>query len=513
MSPAGAGRHQTGVGASVVAHRYGAGKFTARSLLSPTSVLSMSLSAAEIVRQLQELVGPAAVIGEPDKMAGYLNEPRKRFHQTASAVVSPGTVEEVQAIVRWANEQGVGVIPQGGNTGLVGAQVPLRGDEVIISLARLNTIRSIDTAAGTMTAEAGVILENAHKAAEAEGAIFPLWLASQGSARIGGLLSSNAGGVNVLAYGNARELTMGVEAVLADGRLYRGLNALKKDNTGYDLKDLLVGAEGTLGIITAATLKLFPKPEDYETVLVNIGGPEAALEVFQLLRARAGGRLNAFEIVPAIGLALQLKHGFLDRDPTAGPSPWYALIEVSRMAGNPPGLLQEAIEAAFEEGMIENAVFAESLADRTRMWAFREQMSEVQSKEGASIKHDVSVPIAAVPQLIAEGTAAAERLVPGIRAVPFGHMGDGNIHFNFSQPVGADGKAFMASADELVHEAIYEIVLKLGGSVSAEHGIGQLKLELLAQVKDPVALDMMRAIKGALDPKGILNPGKMLPGM
>ncbi|MGV8856188.1 MAG: FAD-binding oxidoreductase [Devosia sp.] len=470
----------------------------------------MTLTAAAIAAHLSALLGADAVIGTPEQMGNYLNEPRKRFHTGATAVALPSSVSQVQAIVRWANENGVGLIPQGGNTGLVGAQVPLRGDEVIVSLTRLDRIRAIDTSAGTMTAEAGVILENAHTAAEAENTIFPLWLASQGSARIGGLLSSNAGGVNVLAYGNARELTMGVEAVLADGRLYQGLNALKKDNTGYDLRDLLVGAEGTLGIITAATLKIFPKPEDYETTIVNIAGPEAALPLFELLRARIGGRLNAFEIIPHIGLELQLKHGFLDRDPTAGPSPWYALIEVSRMAGTAPGALQAAIEVAFEQGLIDNAVFAEALADRTRMWAFREQMSEVQSKEGASIKHDVSVPIAAVPQLIAQGIAAAERVCPGIRPVPFGHMGDGNIHFNFSQPAGADARTFMADYDETVHDAIYDIVLRLGGSVSAEHGIGQLKRELLVQVKDPVALDMMRAIKTALDPKGILNPGKML---
>lgn len=470
----------------------------------------MPLSAAEIVSALQTIVGADAVVSDTAKMGAWLNEPRKRFHKTATAVVTPPSVEAMQAVVRWANENRVGLIPQGGNTGLVGAQVPLFGTEVIVSLARLDRIRSIDTAAGVMTAEAGVILENAHRAAEAEGAMFPLWLASQGSARIGGVLSSNAGGVNVLAYGNARELTMGVEAVLADGRLYQGLNALKKDNTGYDLKDLLVGAEGTLGIITAATLKIFPLPEDHETALVNVASPEAALEVFQLMRQRLGGRLNAFELIPHIGLDFQLRHGMLDADPTASPSPWYALIEVTRMAGTEPGALQSALEATFERNLISDAVIAESLADRTRMWAFREQMSECQSKEGASIKHDVSVPIAAVPALIAEGSAAAERLSPGIRPVPFGHMGDGNIHFNFSQPAGADSKAFMAQYDEALHEVIYEVVLKLGGSVSAEHGIGQLKTDLLKQVKDPVALDMMHAIKTALDPNGILNPGKML---
>ncbi|MCP8885025.1 FAD-binding oxidoreductase [Devosia sp. XJ19-1] len=470
----------------------------------------MPLTAAQIAAALVDRVGSDAVVTDAGKMGAYLNEPRKRFHQGAAAVVTPPSVEAVQSVMGWANENRVGIIPQGGNTGLVGAQVPLLGNEVILSLHKLDRIRSVDTAAGVMTAEAGVILENAHRAAEAAGAMFPLWLASQGSARIGGVLSSNAGGVNVLAYGNARELTMGVEAVLADGRLYNGLNALKKDNTGYDLKDLLVGAEGTLGIITAASLKLYPLPEDYETALVNVASPEAALDLFQLMRQRVGSRLNAFELIPHIGLDIQLRHGMLDADPTASASPWYALIDLTRMAGTEPGSLQAALEAAFDEELIADATIAEALAERTRMWAFREQMSECQSREGASIKHDVSVPIAAVPALIAEGTAAAEKIAPGIRPVPFGHMGDGNIHFNFSMPVGADPKAFMAQYDEAMHAAIYEVVLRHGGSVSAEHGIGQLKVDLLKQVKDPVALEMMRAIKTALDPHGILNPGKML---
>lgn len=470
----------------------------------------MTHSPQSLAAALRPLVGEAHVVTDPTQMGAFLKEPRKRFLTPAAAVVSPGSVAEVQAVLAWAHAQGVGVIAQGGNTGLVGAQVPLRGDEVIVSLRRLDTVRQVDAAAGHMTLEAGVILENAHKAAEAAGAMFPLWLASQGSARIGGLLASNAGGVQVLAFGNARELTLGVEAVLADGRLYQGLNSLKKDNTGYDLKDLLVGSEGTLGIITAATLKLFPIPEAHETALVNVASPRVALELFYLMRERAGSRLTAFELMPRFGIELQLKHGLLARDPAASLSPWYALIEVNRMRGGVGGALQVALEEAIGAGLVTDAVLAESEADRIAMWAAREQMSDVQSKEGASIKHDVSVPIAAVPTLIEEGVAAVERLVPGIRACPFGHMGDGNIHFNFSQPEGADGKAFMAGHDEPVHAAIYEVVLRLGGSVSAEHGIGQLKVDLLKQVKDPVALEMMRAIKQALDPRGILNPGKML---
>ena len=469
----------------------------------------MSLSPTEIVAGLTALLGADAAIGDVARMPAYLNEPRKRFHVPAVAVARPADVAQVQALCRWANGNGVKLIPQGGNTGLVGAQVPIAGDEVIVSLQRLDRVREVNAAAGHMTLEAGVILQHAHEVAEAAGAMFPLWIASQGSARIGGVLSSNAGGVQVLAFGNARELCLGIEAVLADGSLYQGLNSLKKDNTGYDLKDLLIGAEGTLGIMTAATLKLFPQPVGYETAFCSVPGPEQALELFYLMRERTGSRLTAFELMPRFGIDLQLKHGTLGRDPAASLSPWYALVELNRMKGGLPGALDAALEEALGKGIVSDASIAQSEADRTLMWAAREQMSEVQSKEGASIKHDISVPIAAVPQLIAEGWAAAERLVPGIRPCPFGHMGDGNIHFNFSQPAGADGKAFMAREGD-INGVIYEIVGRLGGSISAEHGIGQLKSALLKRVKDPVALDMMRAIKRALDPNGILNPGKLL---
>jgi len=469
----------------------------------------MSLSPDQISQQLGTLLGSEAVITAREQMGAFLNEPRKRFHQSAVAVAQPRSVAQLQALARWANENRVPLIPQGGNTGLVGGQVPLYGTEVIVSLTKLDKVRELDAQAGHMTLEAGVTLQAAHGAAEAAGALFPLYIASQGSARIGGVLSSNAGGVQVLAYGNARELCLGVEAVLADGRLYQGLNSLRKNNTGYDLKDLLVGSEGTLGFITAATLKLFPMPEGHETAICNVADPEAALQLFYHVRQRAGQTLTAFEIVPQFGIEIELRHGTLDRDPTAAPSPWYVLVELSRPKGGAEGMLMEVIESAYESGLIDNAVLAESLDDRTRMWAMRENMSDTQSLEGASIKHDVSVPIAAVPQMLAEGCARAETLVPGIRPCPFGHLGDGNIHFNFSQPLGWERERFMA-LDEALHAEIYEIVQRLGGSVSAEHGIGQLKTGLLAAVKDPVALEMMRAIKTALDPKGIMNPGKML---
>jgi len=467
------------------------------------------MNKSQLIGGLTALLGESGVISDVSRMAAYLNEPRKRFLVPAVAVARPAGVAQVQALCRWANENRVALIPQGGNTGLVGAQVPLKGDEVIVSLQRLDKVREVSAAAGHMTLEAGVILEHAHEVAATAGAMFPLWIASQGSARIGGVLGTNAGGVQVLAYGNARELCLGVEAVLADGRLYHGLNALKKDNTGYDLKDLLVGAEGTLGIITAATLKLFPQPAGHETALCSVDSPEQALKLFTLVRGRAGSRLTAFELMPRFGIDLQLRHKMLARDPAASVSPWYALVEVSWMTGGAPGVLQAALEEALGSGIVSDASMAQSEADRTLMWAAREQMSEVQSKEGASIKHDISVPIAAIPQMIAEGTAAAEKVVPGIRPCSFGHMGDGNLHFNFSQPASMDGKAFMAREKD-VNAAVYDVVLKLWGSISAEHGIGQLKAALLRQMKDPVALEMMRSIKTALDPNGILNPGKVL---
>ena len=463
----------------------------------------------DIAAGLTALLGADGVVTDPNQMDRFLNEPRKRFHQKAIAVALPRSVAEVQALMAWASENAVAIIPQGGNTGLVGAQVPLSGREVIVSLIRLNGVRAVNADAGHMTIEAGLTLQDAHTVAEEAGALLPLTIASQGTAQIGGVLSSNAGGVQVLAYGNARELCLGVEAVLADGRLYNGLNALKKNNTGYDLKDLLVGAEGTLGIITAATLKLFPLPEAHETAWISVADPDAALQFFYAMLKRAGHTLTAFELMPRIGLDFQLKHEMIPRDPSAGPSEWYALVEISRPFGGAEGVLMGGLESGFEAGLVADAVIAESEEDRLLMWQAREQMSECQSREGASIKHDVSVPVAAVPQLIAEGIAAVKQIVPDIRPVPFGHIGDGNIHFNFSQPEGADGPAFMAGAQP-VHDAIYEVVLRLGGSFSAEHGIGQLKTDLLKQTKDPVALEMMRAIKAALDPKGILNPGKML---
>lgn len=469
----------------------------------------MPLSQDQIVYALTGILGDSGVLSSDADMAAYLTEPRHRYTTPARAVALPRTVAEVQAIMAWAQEVGVHIIPQAGNTGLVGGQVPIFGDEVILSVSRLKGTRTVDAAAGHMTLEAGTTLLEAQQIAEAAGMLFPLFIASQGSARIGGVLGSNAGGVQVLSYGNARELCLGVEAILADGSLYNGLNALRKDNTGYDLKDLLVGSEGTLGIITAATLKLFPRPAAYETALLNIPSPHEAIEIFARVRERAGNTLTAFEILPRIGIDFLLKHGAIAKDPAAEPSDWMVLVEISVPKGMPEGGLMGMLEDVMDAGLVTNGAVAESLAQREAMWTARETMSEIQSREGASIKNDVAVPVAAVPALIARGIEAASALVPGIRPVPFGHIGDGNIHFNFTQPEGMDRAAFMDREPE-IHAAINAIVADLGGSFSAEHGIGQLKTGQLKQAKDPVALAMMRAIKNALDPKGILNPGKML---
>ncbi|MCB1516421.1 MAG: FAD-binding oxidoreductase [Hyphomicrobiaceae bacterium] len=466
------------------------------------------MTVLDLNSELSGLLGAENVLVAPERMQPFLSEPRRRFHQSARAVVTPRSVEYVQALVAWANTNRQPLVPQSGNTGLVGGQVPLTGTEVVVSARHLNRVLEVNAGAGHISVEAGLTLQQTHEAADAAGALFPLTIASQGSAMIGGILSSNAGGVQVLSYGNARELCLGVDVVLPNGELMHGLNSLRKNNTGYDLKDLFVGAEGTLGIVVAATLKLFPKPEGYETAFISVADPEEAFALFEQMRERLGTTLTAFELMPRFGVDMLLKHGVIERDPAASISDWYVLAEVSRARGGRDGALLDALEGAFESGLVENAAVAQSESDRENMWKARESMSDVQSREGASIKHDVSVPLAAVPELVTRGIAAAKQILPGIRPCPFGHMGDGNLHFNFSQPAGADPKAFMAGA-EPIHEAIYAIVTDLGGSVSAEHGIGQLKTHLLQRVKDPVAYALMKQIKAAIDPNNIMNPGKV----
>lgn len=468
----------------------------------------MTLENIQIVTHLEAILGTRNVLSDRSAMVPFISEPRKRFHKTALAVTMPNSVSDLQALVRWADNHKIPLIPQGGNTGMVGGQVPLLGREVIVNMGRLNKLREMDAQGGHMIVEAGLILEHAHDFASQNNMLFPLTIASKGSAQIGGILSSNAGGTQVLAYGNARALCLGIEAVLPDGSLYQGLNGLKKNNTGYDLSNLLVGAEGTLGFITAASLKLFPKPSHYETAWINVASPQIGLQLLSLMQEMAGNYLTAFELMPRFGIDMQLQHKMIDRDPAESLSPWYVMAETSLPKGR-GNVMQRCLEEAFEDKLIKDAIIANNLEHRELMWATREQMSASQSREGASIKHDVSVPISKVPELIERGCTVAEKLIPGIRPCPFGHMGDGNIHFNFSQPESADPVAFMASAQPL-HDAIYEIIADLGGSISAEHGIGQLKVNLLAQTKDPVALTMMGKIKRALDPNNICNPGKIL---
>ncbi|AMJ59094.1 FAD-binding oxidoreductase [Bosea sp. PAMC 26642] len=465
----------------------------------------------DILEQMAAIVGARNVVTDADAMVPYLKEWRDLFRGKARAVVRPGSTEEVSALVKLAAAAGATLVPQGGNTGLVGGQIPIaEGREIILSLQRMDRIRSVDADSDTMTVEAGLTLQKAQEAAEAAGRLFPLSLASEGSCTIGGNLSTNAGGTAVLAYGNARELCMGLEVVLADGRIWNGLRQLRKDNTGYDLKNLFIGAEGTLGIITAAVLKLFPLPAARATAFLAVPSPEAALTVLNAAKAGAGGTLTTFELMSRFCLDIVLRHASGTRDPLSEASPWYVLMEVSSQSVTG---LDEAVEAflgdTLEKGLVTDAALAGSLNQRADFWKLREMLSEVQTFEGGSIKHDVSVPLHAVPEFIARACATVESLVPGCRPVPFGHMGDGNIHFNVSQPVGADKAGYIARWSEM-NQAVHAIVSELHGSISAEHGIGRLKRDLLPGVKDPVELALMKTLKATLDPQGILNPGAMV---
>ncbi|WP_439496932.1 FAD-binding oxidoreductase [Bosea sp. (in: a-proteobacteria)] len=466
---------------------------------------------AQILDRIAGLVGSRNVITDAETMAPYLLEGRDLYRGKASAIVRPGSTAEVAAIVKLAAETGTPLVPQGGNTGLVGGQTPIaEGREIILSLQRLDKVRTVDPEGDTMIVEAGVTLLRAQEAAEAAGRLFPLSLASEGSCTIGGNLSTNAGGTAVIAYGNARELCMGLEVVLADGRVWNGLRQLRKDNTGYDLKNLFIGAEGTLGVITAAVLKLFPLPAARTTAFLAVPGPAEALALLNAAKAGAGGTLTTFELMPRIGVDFVLRHAPGTRDPLSESSPWYVLMEVAAQSA---AGLDEAVETflgqALEDGLITDAALAGSLEQRKDFWKLREALSEVQRQEGGSIKHDVSVPLHAVPEFLAQAIATVEAMIPGCRPVPFGHLGDGNIHFNISQPLGADKDAFVARWDEVNH-AVHAIVTQMHGSISAEHGIGRLKRYLLPGVKDPVELALMKTLKATLDPQRILNPGAVL---
>jgi FAD/FMN-containing dehydrogenase len=424
-------------------------------------------------------------------------------------VLRPGSVQEVAAILKLANDTRTAIVPQGGNTGLVGGQMPLHG-EVLLSLNRLERIREVDPVSNTMTVEAGVTLQRAREAAAAADRLYPQLLPSEGTCTIGGNLSTNAGGVAALAHGIARAHALGLEVVLADGRVLHDLNKLKKDNTGYNLRNLFIGAEGTLGVITAAVLRLVPRPRSVETAFLGVPSPQAALDLLGLAEERTAGGVTSFELMLRSGVDAVVKHDAASRNPLTTPYPWYVLIELSSQARS--GLresMEEILAEGHRRGLVVDAAIADSLQQGKAFWRIREMFGEVQRHVGASIKHDVSVPVAAVPAFIDEANAAVTKLIPGCRPLPFGHVGDGNIHYNVTQPEGADKEGFLKRWDE-VNKVVFAVVTKLGGSISAEHGIGVMKRDMLPDYKDPVALELMHTLKRTLDPNGILNPGKVL---
>jgi D-lactate dehydrogenase (cytochrome) len=463
----------------------------------------------DLLTRFAAIVGDRHAVTDPAALAPYLVEGRGLYHGRTSMLLRPGSVSEVQAILKLANETKTPLVPQGGNTGLVGGQIPFDG-ELILLLTRLDKIREVDAASNAMTCEAGVVLAKAQEAAAAADRLFPLSLGAEGSCTIGGNLSTNAGGTGALAYGIARDLVLGLEVVLADGRIMNLLSKLKKNNTGYDLRHIFVGAEGTLGIITAAVVKMFPRPRAVETAFIGVPSPAAAVTLLNLAQARVGGTVTSFELIVRDVVEFALRHGHGVRDALTGKHPWYVLMEVSSQHGDG---LRESVEQLLADaganGLIEDATLAASLDHAKAFWHLRHILPEVQKPEGGSIKADVSVPVASVPEFLAEASAAVKAIVPGCRPVPFGHLGDGNVHFNVSQPIGADPAQFLARWSE-INDAVNKIVLKYNGSISAEHGIGKLKRDSLAKVKDPVALELMRGLKRMLDPNGILNPGKVL---
>jgi FAD/FMN-containing dehydrogenase len=464
---------------------------------------------SEVLGRLKAAVGTHGFSEDANVIGPHLVEWRSKYQGHSLLLLMPRTTNEVAAILAICHETGTPLVPQGGNTGLVGGQIPQHG-EILLSLGRLDRIRRIDRTDMSMIAEAGTVLARVQEAAADEGCFFPLSLAAEGSCTIGGNLSTNAGGVNVLRYGQTRALVLGVEVVLADGRVLDLLRTLRKDNTGYDLKQLFIGAEGTLGVITAAALRLFPAPTQHATAFVALRDPAGAVALLGRLQEATGGLVSAFELMARRGLDLVLTHIPDTHDPFTAHANWYVLVEVA-CAGTWPvkDTVEAAIARAIEDGLAEDAVMASSESQRQALWRLRETMSEAQKREGASIKHDVSVPVDRVPEFLTRGTALVETCVPGARAVPFGHLGDGNIHFNISFPEGGDETAFLAHWDE-VSRAVHDLVHSMDGSISAEHGLGVMKRAEILRYKSAAEMDVMRALKLTLDPKGILNPGKVV---
>lgn len=463
---------------------------------------------------LAGIVGQSGVLSSDGDMARYVADWRGYYPGAARAVVRPGSTREVALVVAACDAYGVPLVPQGGNTGLVGGSTPdASRTEVVLSLERMNAVRRVDRFDNTLTLEAGCTVVKAQEAASAEGRLFPLSLASEGSATVGGVLSTNAGGEQVLRYGNTRELTLGVEVVTADGRVLDNLTGLRKDNTGYDLKQLFIGSEGTLGIVTAATFRLFAPPRSVVTGWMAVRDPQAAVEMLNRLVDAVGERVTAFELIGREALSQVLAHP-LDgmRDPLSGGNEWAVLFDVSETSPrlDPRPVVEDVLAEAIEDGLVIDAVLAESARQAHDLWALRDHVPEAQRLCGPSIKHDISVAISRIPDFIAEAGAALARAMPGIRVVCFGHVGDGNLHYNQSKPLDMPDAAFRAREDE-IHDIVHDVVARMHGSISAEHGIGRLKQAALLQHKSPVALDLMARIKLALDPANTFNPGRVLP--
>ncbi|RYB97097.1 FAD-binding oxidoreductase [Ciceribacter ferrooxidans] len=469
-------------------------------------------SANALLQQFIDIVGPAHALTAAADIEPYLVEGRGLYHGASPLVLKPGSTEEVAAILKLASATGTPIVPAGGRTGLVGGQVPREESrDVVLSLERMNRIREVDTVGDVIVVDGGCILADVQKAAEAHERLFPLSLGSEGSCRIGGNLSTNAGGTAVLAYGNMRQLCLGLEVVLPTGEIWDGLRRLKKDNSCYDLRDLFIGAEGTLGVITGAVLKLFPRPRGRQVAFAGLRSPADALALFERASVLCGTALTGFELMPRIGVEFTTRHIPGVRDPLDTAHDWYALIDISTSdsAETAEAMITTLMEQAFEADLVQDAVIAASLAQQDALWHMRESMSEAQKPEGGSIKHDVSVPVARIPQFLDEAGAAVTAAMPGARICAFGHLGDGNIHYNISQPVGADKAAFIGRWRE-INAIVHAIVRKAGGSISAEHGVGQLKRDELIATRPAIETELMNRIKQAFDPAGIMNPGKMV---
>ncbi|MCC5869415.1 MAG: FAD-binding oxidoreductase [Gammaproteobacteria bacterium] len=466
-------------------------------------------SAHTALAAIRELLGPEGTSDDPDVLAPRLREWRDRFHGATALLIRPATTGELSQVMRLCHEHRIGVVPQGGNTGLCGGAIPdASGSQVLISLERMQRILEVDAVGGTITAEAGCVLSRLQQAARDAGAQFALSLAAQGSAQIGGCIATNAGGTNVLRYGTARQQVLGLEVVLPDGRILDALRGLRKDTAGYDVKQWFIGAEGTLGIITKACCRLHPLPQASRTVMAAVRSPASALHLLAGLRGMLGESLSSFELLPRHGLELVLNWRKDARDPFDQPYPWYVLLEGDGRAAEDDAL-ETALARVSAEGMVEAAVVAGSIAQAQALWQLRDELSAAQKHAGPSIKHDVAVPLAALDTFIARGTALAERLVPGSTVLAFGHVGDGNVHFNIGCPPGMNADTFLASW-EVVAREVHDLVVAFGGTASAEHGIGQLKVTELARLRGGVELELMHGLKAMLDPHGIMNPGKVL---